>query len=154
MDSGSKSCVLWVCCESCYCFVRNLRRCLWSHAVVVELSLAVLWWFCLSRFVFWLLIDLPPMTAGVCCCFCFCCWLWHCYHLPDPNPHTHMLNATSPILQICQHTAAMPQRLDCDCANFIVILQNEHLRVPHSGAARWPLIHLADLFIMCNTCSI
>lgn len=40
-----------------------------------------------------------------------------------------------------------------DSANFIVVLQNEHLRVPQSWAVCWPSIHLTALFIVICSCS-
>lgn len=61
------------------------------------------------------------MTAGVCC----------------------SLNAT------LSHPSVLQQHHGgFDRINFIVMFQREHLLVPHSGAVRWPSIHLAGLFIV------
>lgn len=115
------------------CFVRN-------HMAEFEVSRVVLWWLFLSRCVFWLLIHLPDN----CCCFCYCFRLWHHYHIPNSNPHPH--NATLSHFSVLQQ----PHRgFDTiDSANFIVILQHEHLLVPHSGVVWCPSIHLAALFIV------
>lgn len=76
--------------------------------------------------------------------FCYCFWLWHHYHIPNSNPHPH--NATLSHFSVLQQ----PHRgFDTiDSANFIVILQHEHLLVPHSGVVWCPSIHLAALFIV------
>lgn len=73
---------------SCWCFVRNLRCSLPSHTAVFEVSQVVLWLFCLFRFVFWLLIDLPDD--------CMCLLLFLFVLLTDTATTSPFLNPPTP----------------------------------------------------------
>ncbi len=95
---GNVASARWACC----CSVRNPCCCLSSHTVAFELSRVVLWlWlFSLSRFIFWLLIDLPDD--------CWCLLLFLCWTLLPPTNHNSYTHSHwmphSPTPQFCSST--------------------------------------------------
>jgi len=119
MGSGSKChSVLWVMLH----LFTELLICVEPVLLCVESV------FCVTRFSFWFLLDLPDACRCLLLVF-----LIVSDSLPPRsfNHHTHIeCHTLQPTL--------------------LLFFQNEHL---HSGAVRWPLIHLVGLFIVCNSCS-
>lgn len=109
-------------------------------------SAAVLWLLSVSRFVFWLIIDLPHNCSVGCCFFVVDCDTSTTSSQTFSHTLTHIECHHSPNTGWQLSTEALT-----DLANFIVILQSEHLRVSHSRLVWWPSIHLAGLFIVCNS---
>lgn len=105
--------------------------------------------FCVTRFSFWFLLDLPDGCR--CLLLAFLLSLTRSHF--DPLTITHTSNATLCNPSVYQHQQAAPRRLWLNKTMWTLLLlfQNEHLRVPQSGAVRWP--HLVGRLIVCNSCS-